>query len=78
MSHNKECGKDAGHPSPGKDPGREVDDTEKEALKAEDTLNIEEDGFHGWADERAEERAIDRGQEQLLVDIEPVENVDRS
>ena len=47
-------------------------------MEAEDAVDVEHNGLEGGTDQGAQERAVDGGQKQLLVDVEPVKNVDRS
>lgn len=72
MTDEEGHGQGARNPRAGEQPRRGVHHAEEEALERKDKVDVEEDGSQA----EGGHVAVDEGQEELLVDVEPVEDVD--
>ena len=72
MANEEGHGQRARHPRSRQDPRHGVHHAEEESLQGEHKVDVEEDG----PEAEGGHVAVDEGEEELLVDVEPVEDVD--
>lgn len=71
--HHEGHGQDSGHPGATQHPGNAKHAAQEEALHGKDGVGVKKDGLDG---EEATDETIHDGHNELLMDIEPVKDVD--